>query len=168
MRKSILYSLVFLLLAACALAQRPELPDSTAESLAGGNVSVRAQLLRGLPCIVVGSFSHASNDESLAWLRLLHSEPAFRNAQVFQLVMLERAPGWVRPLVRGSLRRQTPAAWQSHVLLLNSDDALWRKYFSVTDERLPAVFLLNAQGQLLWEGQGRATHLVDRLRAKMP
>lgn len=168
MLKQSLLFLFICLLAAGAWAQQPELPDSTAESLSGGSVSVRAQLLRGSPCIVVGSFSHASNDESLVWMRLLHNDRSFRNAQVFQMVMLERAPGWVRPLVRSSLRHQTPADWQSHVLLLNADDSVWRKFFSVTDERQPAIFLLNAQGQLLWEGQGRATRLVDRLRAKLP
>ena len=126
-----------------------------------------AELLQGAPILAVGSFSRAANSESLAWLRLLHSDAAFRQEQVYQVVMLEAAPGFVRPLIRSGLRRQTPPEWQNHLLLATEENAVWRTFFDVKDESQPAVLLLNPQGVVLWRGNGRATELAEKLKFQL-
>ncbi|WP_420239689.1 hypothetical protein ACOBR2_09045 [Telmatobacter bradus] len=148
------------------LAQQAVLPSAPLERLTGG-VVVPAAVLQGAPTLAVGSFSRAANNESLAWLRLLHSDAAFRQEQVYQVVMLEAAPGFVRPLIRGGLRRQTPPEWQSHLLLATEENAAWRAFFGVTDESQPAVLLLSPQGVVLWRGNGRAADLAGQLKSRL-
>jgi hypothetical protein len=153
-----------LLLAAAAAAQ--SLPRTAGETLAGGSIVV-ADAVGGAPAVLVAGFSREAGDGIAAWSRALDSDPVLARARVFQLVMLERAPGFVRALIKRSMRKSMPPAAQSRAVVLTADEPAWRAYFGMDNDRDPWVVLLDANRRILWHGHGQARDLEPLLRAAL-
>jgi len=128
------------------IARAQQLPATRAELLTGGSVLV-SELLAGRPAVLIGSFSRASNEASAEWLRESSSNPILAHLSVYQLIFLERAPGFVRTLIRASLKRQNKGVDLGRVLILTRDEGLWRSMFAVKDETQPQIVVFNAKGQ---------------------
>jgi hypothetical protein len=162
-----LYAFAMLLLATGLHAQTASgLPTTSGERLSGGSVVV-AQVTGQQTTILVASFSRDASSATTDWLRTLHSDPAFAGTAIYQLVMLERAPGFVRSLIRSALRRQTPAAWQANTVILTADEAKWRGWFAVSEEREPYVVAMDRSGHVVWHGHGGSTASVASLKAAL-
>jgi hypothetical protein len=87
---------------------------------------------------------------------------------VYQAVMLQRAPGFVRGLVKASMRKDVAAADQDKFFVLTTDEELWRAYFGVTKEKDPYIVLMDAGGRVRWHGHGAAANLEPLVRDDLP
>lgn len=144
----------------------PALPSTLGEKLSGGSI-VLAQAIRGHRVVLVGSFSRDSASASNEWIRTLHTDPAFISFVPYQLVMLQKAPGWIRGLIRGSLRKQTDPAWQGFTISLTQDEQAWRTWFGVVNDREPYVIALDAAGHVVWSGHGACASATASLKAAL-
>jgi hypothetical protein len=160
MRQAVFVFGAMVLMGSCA-AQT--LPATEGETL-GGHKVVVAQAIRGHAAVLIAGFSKDAGDASAAWSKAVHSDPALKSAQVNQLVMLERAPGFVRPMIKSGMRKGMSAAEQEECVILTQDEQLWRSYFGVTDDKEPWVALVDASGRVVWHGHGAAGALEPLLR----
>jgi len=154
------------LLFASVVARTQTLPATQGETLAGKPL-VLAQALQGHAGVLIASFSKDAGSGAGAWAKAIRQDPALAGVAVYQAAMLERAPGFIRGIVRSGLRKQVPAAEQDHFVVLVQDEPLWRTYFGVGTDKDPYVVLLDAGGRVLWHGHGDAQNLEPRLKAAL-
>jgi hypothetical protein len=139
------------------------LPATEGETL-GGHKVVVAQAVRGHAAVLIAGFSKDSGDASAAWAKAVHGDAVLKGAEVYQLVMLERAPGFVRPIIKSGMRKGLSAAEQEECVILTADEQLWRSYFGVNNDKEPWVVLIDASGRVVWHGHGAAAGLEALLR----
>jgi hypothetical protein len=120
-------------------------PETEAETLSGRKVTLPA-VFGGKPAVVVWSFSKGAGEKSQAWLAPLHKE----GWNAWGAAMLEAAPRFIRPMIRGGMKKDMPAALQDRQLLLYKDEKGWRARLSVKDDALPLLVVLDAAGNVAW------------------
>jgi hypothetical protein len=138
-------------------------PATEGETLGGHRVAV-AQAIRGHVAVLIASFSKDAGDECGAWFRAVHADPALGSAEVYQLVMLERAPGFVRPMIKSGMRKGLSPAEEEQFVILTQDEKLWRSYFGADNDKEPWVVLIDAASRVIWHGHGSAQVLEPLLR----
>lgn len=160
----------FSLLFAVALASQPsvaqEMPATTGESLSGHRV-VLAELVRGHATLLVAGFSRKGGDGCGDWVKAVRADSALANVAVYQMAMLESAPGLFRGAIKNSMKKGFDAAEQDNFVVLTQDEKLWRKYFDVSDDQDPYVALIDAAGKIVWHGHGAAGNLEPMLKAAL-
>jgi hypothetical protein len=142
------------------------LPTTEGETLGGHRVVV-AQAIRGHAAVLIAGFSKDSGDACGAWAKAVHDDSALRPAEVYQLVMLERAPSLLRPMIKSGMRKGLSAGELERFVILTQDEKLWRSYFGVNDDKEPWVVLIDAYGRVLWHGHGAARNLEPLLKQAM-
>jgi hypothetical protein len=163
---------VFRLLVAFALGSllRPclaqSLPTTPGETLSGKQVVI-ADAVRERTAILVAGFSHEGGMATSDWIKAIRADSAFAKVTVYQVAMLEGAPGFLRGMIKGSMKRGVPALEQDYSVVLTQDQKLWENYFDVTVDKDPYVVLIDASGKVLWHGHGRAATLEPQLRAAL-
>jgi hypothetical protein len=156
-----------LLVSTGLLCRAQQMPQTAGESLTGHRVDM-AEAIRGHASIVVGSFSKDAGQACGAWATAVRTDSALAGIPLYQAAMMERAPGFVRGMVKASLRRQVPADAQDRFVVFTKDEELWRSYFGVDQDKDPYVVLLNAEGRVLWHGHGTALNLEPLLKEALP
>jgi hypothetical protein len=139
------------------------MPATTGETLSGKRI-VLAEALRGHAAVVIAGFSKEAGDGSGAWAKEVRGDAALTGFQVYQVAELEGAPGFVRGMIKSSMRKGVAAAEQDNFVVLTQDDKLWRVYFGVATDKDPYVVMLDASGNVLWHGHGAAKDLEPLLR----
>jgi hypothetical protein len=81
--------------------------------------------------------------------------------------MLEKAPGFIRGMIKSGMRKGLSAAELDNAVVLTQDEKLWQSYFDVSDDKDPYVALIDAEGKVLWHGHGAAGVVEPQLRAAL-
>lgn len=165
-RALVVLAAVMLTAAGLGAQTAPAFPMTPGERLSGGSV-VLAEATRGQTAVLVASFSRDSSTAATDWLRALHSDPDFAAAVPYQVVMLARAPGFVRSMIRSAMRRQTPPAWQATTVILTADEPQWRAWFGASNDREPWIVVLSPGGRILWRGHGNYAASAEALKAAL-
>lgn len=155
-----------LLLAACAACLCQSMPTTAGETLSGRQI-VLAEATRGHAAVLVAGFSHDGGMATGAWMKALRADAALAGIALYQVAMLEEAPGFVRGMIKRGMRKGLSAAEQDHSVVLTQDDKLWRSYFEVSEDKDPYVVLINGAGKVLWHGHGDAREFEPQLRAAL-
>jgi len=140
------------------------MPATAGETLSGKRL-VLAEAVKGHAAVLVVGFSREAGDGSGLWAKALHGDAAMAGVPVYQAAMLEKAPGFVRGMIKSGMRKGLKAAQQDDFVVLTQDEKLWRAYLQVTEDKDPYVVLLDAGGNVLWHGHGAAEGLEPLLRA---
>ncbi|MGA2535105.1 MAG: hypothetical protein ABSF53_03750 [Terracidiphilus sp.] len=151
---------------AAVIGKAQTMPATEGETLSGHRM-VLAQAVQGHASIVIGSFSKDAGSACEEWSKAIQADPALAAVTVYQAANLERAPGFVRGMVKSSMRKQTPVSIQDRFIVFTQDDAQWRSYFGVTTDKDPYVVLMDASGQVRWHGHGAAAGLEPLLKAAL-
>ena len=141
-----------------------QMPATAGETLTGSRI-VLAEALKGHSTVLVAAFSRQAGDGCETWWKALHADPTMTGVLVYQAAMLEKAPGFVRGLIRSGMRKGLSPAQQESFVVLTQDEKLWRNYLRVDDDRDPYVLLLDPAGRILWRGHGSPDQLEALLRA---
>lgn len=155
-------------IALAALNCRAQALPTTAGETLSGKPMVLADAMRGHAVILIAGFTRAGGDGCGAWSKAVGSDPALRGIEVYSMAMLESAPGFVRGMIKSSMRKGATAGEQDHFVILTQDDKLWRSYFGVTNDKDPYVVLIDANGQIRWHGHGAAKDLEPLLGLAKP
>ena len=142
------------------------LPATAGETL-NGQTLVLAHALQGHAGVLIASFSKEGGTGADAWVKAVRQDPALAGVAVYEAAMLERAPGFVRGVVKSALRKQVAPALQDHFVVLVQDEPLWRTYLGVSTDKEPYVVLLDAGGRVLWHGHGDAKNLEPLLKTAL-
>jgi hypothetical protein len=144
--------------------QTPTMPTTAGETLSGKKI-VLADAVRGHVAVLVAGFSHDGGMACGDWMKAIHADAALAGVDVYEVAMLEGAPGLFRGMIKGAMRKGMSSEEQQRSVVLTQDDKLWQTYFSVSNAQEPQVILLDAQGNVVWRGHGSASAVEPQLRS---
>ncbi len=144
-------------------AQTPEMPKTAGETLSGKRI-VLADAVRGHAVVLVAGFSHDGGIACGDWMKAIRGDAALAGVEVYEVAMLEGAPGLFRGMIKSGMRKGMSTADQERSVVLTQDDTLWEKFFAVSNGQEPQVMLLDAQGNVVWRGHGAASAVEPQLR----
>ena len=144
-------------------AQAPALPTTAGETLSGKKI-VLADAVRGHAAVLVAGFSHDGGIACGDWMKAIRADAALAGVDVYEIAMLEGAPGIIRGMIKGGMRKGMSIAEQERSVVLTQDDKLWEKFFDVSNTKEPQVILLDAKGNVEWRGHGAAGVVEPQLR----
>ena len=144
-------------------AQERVMPGTVGETLSGKKIVV-ADAVRGHLVVLVAGFSHDGGIACGDWMKAIRGDAALAGVEVYEIAMLEGAPGLFRGMIKSGMRRGMSSAEQERSVVLTQDDKLWEKFFAVSNGQVPQVMLLDAAGNVAWHGQGKAAELEPELR----
>ncbi|MGA8731978.1 MAG: hypothetical protein WB608_24685 [Terracidiphilus sp.] len=159
-------ALAGLALAVNATCLSQSMPTTVGETLRGKRI-VLVDATHGHTTVLVAGFSHEGGTGTGAWVKALKADPVLTRVAVYQVAMLEKAPGFIRGMIKSGMRKGLSAAEQDQSLVLTQDEQSWRSYFDVSDDKDPYVMLIDANGKVLWRGHGAAGELEPQLRAAL-
>jgi len=142
----------------------PQVVPATPGETINGKPVVLAQALAGHPAILIMGFTKEAGNLCTYWARNLHSDPVLTGIPIYEAAMLAAAPGFVRGMIKSSIRKGLSPSEQESFVVLSKDEQAWKSYFGVTDDKVPYVVLLDAQGKIRWQGHGAAKDLEPQLR----
>ena len=149
---------------AWSFAQEQMMPTTAGETLSGKKI-VLADAVRGHAVVLVAGFSHDGGIACGDWMKAIRGDAALAGVEVYEIAMLEGAPGLFRGIIKSGMRRGMSSAEQERMVVLTQDDKVWEKYFAVSNGQEPQVMLLDAKGNVVWHGQGKASEVEPELRA---
>lgn len=149
----------------CASAAE-DMPATAGEALSGKHV-IPAEAVRGHEAILVAGFSHDAGMQCGPWMKAIENDEGLKDASVYELAMLEKAPGMIRGLIKSGMRKGTTPEERDRIVVITQDQPRWEKFFGVEDSKEPYVLLLDANGNVVWRGHGSATVLEPQLRAAL-
>jgi len=125
------------------------LPVTPAETLSGQKLQFPTALTGKLSVCVFG-FSKEAGDRTKTWMTRLNQD----GMNAWSIANLEKAPAMVRGMIRGSMRKGTPAPQQDRSLIMTKDETAWKRALRSTQDNLPVVVLLDPSGRVLWTYEG--------------
>ncbi|HEY3836701.1 MAG TPA: hypothetical protein VGL72_09020 [Bryobacteraceae bacterium] len=156
-------TLVLVLTLALSAFAAGTLPVTPAETLSGGKLQFPTALA-GRPAVCVLGFSKEAGDLTKTWITHLADD----GINAWSVANLEKAPAFVRGMIRGSMRKGTPAVRLEHSLILTRDLKAWEQALGSKQESLPVVIILDSGGNVVWNFQGAFDDQPYRdLRAKL-
>ncbi len=141
-------TIALLLLTSTAHAAE-NLPVTPAETLSGHKLEFPTALA-GKTAVCVFGFSKGAGDRTKVWMERLSHD----GIDAWSVANLEKAPAMVRGMIRGGMRKGTPASQLDHSLIMTKDEQIWRQALGVKQDNLPVVVLLDSSGQIFWKYEG--------------
>ncbi len=150
--------LIWVVLAAIVLSLEAfgqTIPKSPGETLRDQHL-VLSDVVQGHATILVAGFSRQAGDGTGAWVKAIHSDGALAGFTVYQVAMLGGAPAFIRGMIKRSMKKNVSEAEQDHFIVITEDEAAWRSYFNLSDDKVPYVTMIDSSGKMLWSGHGTA------------
>jgi len=137
-------------------AQR--IPEVHSTSFANQMVNLPADLQGQAAGVLVIGFSRASRDAVADWAGRIAAD--YRTSPVvayYELPMVASVPGLLRGIVLRSIRSSVPDRARKRVVPIIDNEARWRAlvHYGAPDD--PYLLVVDGQGDVVWQTQGRAT-----------
>lgn len=142
------------------------MPSTEGETLSGKKMKPVNEV-RGHVVILVAGFSHDAGVQCGPWMKAIEGDEALKQVSPLELAMLEKAPGMLRGMIKGGMRKGLSAEEEEKIVVMTQDQEQWEKFFGVGDRAEPYVLMLNAKGDIVWRGHGQAGALELQLRNAM-
>jgi ATP10 protein len=154
----------------CAQVIQPgsALPQIKGTSLEDKEVTL-PDAAAGKAALLIITFSKAAGEHARAWNdRFVQDYPQDDKATSYSIAMLEDVPGLFRGMVRGGIKRSIPAALRGRFITVVKDEAQWKQYVGMKDDKDPYLLLLDGSGRVSWKYQGRFDQKIyDTLKTKI-
>jgi ATP10 protein len=166
------FALLALIAAGIAVAQ-PLQPGSTLPQIKGTSLEDRDVTLpeaaAGKAALLIITFSKAAGEHGRAWNdRFIQDYPQDDKATSYSIAMLEDVPGLFRGMVRSGIKRSIPAALRRRFITVVKDEAQWKQYIGMKEEKDPYLLLLDTSGRVSWKHQGSFDQKIyDTLKTKI-
>lgn len=150
------------------------MPTIAGPALAGPRLDLPAAG-SGRPALLIFSFSRSAGRDARLWNDRFSSD--FPDTGPGYLVLeLEAVPRLIRGMVVSSIRNGLPPPMRSRAIILDHDEAVWRRRLAVTDDGRAYVALLDPEGRIAWRNGGAFTDpdyrrmkaVLERLLQRQP
>ena len=150
-----------ILLSVVAIAVRPlasaaledEFPSFRTTTLSKVEFQVPADLPDQPVALVIG-FTKDSQNQCAEWSDHLRKTSEETGISVYDIPVIEDAPGFVRGLIMRSMRKQTPKPYHSTFLMLVEGSAPLKTWIGYDDSDDAFLVLLDGEHQPIWFTQG--------------
>ncbi len=148
--KTLCLSLALLALPLTALAGN--IPAATGTAL-DGHPFVLPRDLSPKSTILILGFTQHSQTATTAWEKATRSAFAGTGVSYFDIPFLEDAPGFIRPMILRSIRKQVPEPLRPHFVPLTTGQTAWKQTVGFTSDAADAayVLLVDRNGVIVWQ-----------------
>jgi len=143
-------------------------PTLVGSSLSGKSIAL-PDTMSSRYTIVVFGFSRSAGDDARQWSERLASDSAVRaRANVLVVAELGGAPRLFRGLISAGIRKGTAPNDRDGTMILDRDDALWKRRLAVTETSRSYAVVIAPNGRSRWKSdcafdEARLTRLRDAL-----
>jgi hypothetical protein len=149
-RSQFALALVLLLVAPLAASAAADpIPVTPAETLSGRKISFPT-VLGGKPAICIFGFSKEAGDRTKEWMSHFQQD----GVEAWSIANLEAAPAFVRGMIRGSMRKDTPPQLLERSLIMTKDERPWKVAVGAKVEKAPVVVVFDAATHIVWSHEG--------------
>jgi hypothetical protein len=150
--KRLVLSLAFLALPLAASASAGSIPTASGNALDGHAVILPRDLSQHATVLILG-FTQHSQDATTEWEKATRASFAGTGVAYFDIPFLEDAPGFIRPMIVRSIRKQVPEILRPHFVPLSSGQAAWKQTVGFTSDAANAAYvvLVDRNGEILWQ-----------------
>lgn len=106
------------------------------------------------PALLIIGFTKDSRNQSSAWSNQLRELFAEGKVAVFDILVIEDAPRFIRGFIVRSMRKQTPESLHTSFLTVSKDAAALKKWVGYANTDDAFVVLLDKIHQPIWQTQG--------------
>ena len=144
-------------------------PSFTGRALSGKPIAIPDTASARFTAVVFGFSREGGNDAGRWSERLMNDSVTRVRVNVLTVAELGGAPRLLRGLIASGIKRGTPPEVRDQMMVLDHDDALWKRRLSVSETSHAYVVLLAPNGRLRWKSDGpfdeaRFTRLRDEVR----
>lgn len=130
------------------------LPQVQGTTLDGENITL-PDAARGKVALLIITFSKAAGEHARVWNdHFIQDYPQDDKATSYSIAMLEDVPSLLRGVVRSGIKRSVPPARRRRFVTVAKDEAQWKKYVGMKEEKDACLLLLDSDGLLRWTQQG--------------
>jgi len=144
-------------------------PPLTGQSLSGKPIALPDTTSTLFTAVVFG-FSRAGGDDAGRWGERLVSDSATRGrVNTITVAELGGAPRLIRGMIASGIKRGTPPDARDRMMVLDHDDALWKRRLAVSETSHAYVVLIAPNGHVIWMSDGAFDDArFARLRNALP
>jgi hypothetical protein len=129
-------------------------PSLVGSALSGKPISIPDTTSSRYTAVVFG-FSRQGGEDAGRWGERLMSDSATRgHVMAITVAELGGAPRFMRGLIAAGIKRGTPPDARDHMMVLDHDDALWKRRLAVSETSHAYVVLLAPNGRVRWRNDG--------------
>lgn len=151
------YLLFALLFAAASLSVSQTIPRTEANTLTGAHL-VLPDAGSAKPLLLLLSFSHKASDDLTLWNRRFQAAYATdARIQYYELADFQGVPPLMMRMILHGMRRSVREPERSRVVLMESQEDVWKKLVSFGDPTIVYVVLADARGHVVWQCRGPAS-----------
>ena len=123
----------------------------------------------GKVTLLIITFSKAAGERAQEWnKRFFKDYPEDNQVTSYAVAMLEDVPSLFRGLARSGMKHGVPASVHSRFLIVTKNEATWKKYTGMLDDKDPYLLLLDKQAHLQWTHHGAFDQTIyDALKARI-
>ena len=142
------------------------LPRMTGEALSGRSLEIPSAM-SGTPTVILFSFSNEGGRDARRWAeRIGDQADSMKGTDVVYVLEMQAVPRLIRSVVALGIKRGVPPAVRDRMLVLDRDDALWRRRLGVTTTDRSYAVLVGADGRIRWMSHAEFSDAeFERLRA---
>ena len=105
----------------------------------------------GKVTLLIITFSKAAGEHGRVWNdRFMKDYPQDDKATSYAIAMIEDVPSLLRGVVRSGIKRSVPAALRRRFVTVVKDEAKWKQYVGMKEEKDPHLLLLDKKGLVQW------------------
>lgn len=124
-------------------------PALTGTAISGRSISVP---VADHQTVVIMAFSRAAGNDARRWSEWLAADSS--RADVVIVAELQSVPRLLRGAVAFTIKRGVPARLRDRMLLLSSDESVWKQRLAVTSDAHAYVTLVDSSGRVRWMSGG--------------
>lgn len=145
-----------------------QLPELRGETLAD-TALVLPRAASGKIAFLTITFSSEAGKRARVWNeRFSKDHSSNADTTSYSIAMLEGAPRIFRGMIKRGIKKGVPQQAQDRFLIVTRDEAAWKKYLNVSDDDLPYLLLIDANGRVVWKDQGTfEEQKYEALKAKL-
>jgi hypothetical protein len=129
-------------------------PRLAGEALSGKAIAIPDTAARRRSLVVFSFSSEAGKDARLWNERLSRDLDARDSTDIVSVLELESVPRLMRGFVVLGIKRGVPPSVRDQMMVLVSDEALWKDRLAVTTTTRSYAVLLDASGRIRWMSDG--------------
>jgi hypothetical protein len=156
------------MLSAQSLERGAALPQLKGTTLDGHELTL-PDAASGKVTLLILTFSKAAGERAQEWnKRFFNDYPQDDMITSYAVAMLEDVPSLFRGLARSGIKRGVPAAMHSRFLIVTTNEAAWKQYAGLQDDKVPYLLLFDNKAKLPWTHHGSFEQpIYDALKAKI-
>ncbi|MBH38255.1 hypothetical protein CL658_04400 [bacterium] len=107
---------------------------------------------------VAYGFSRKSGDDFDSWLKPFQARyKADSNVFFISIPMIGKLPNWILKQMKKGMKKGIDVHLHAHQMVYSGNTKLYQDYYGFSNKKKGYFLLVNSEGTIVWQGQGKAT-----------